>query len=1267
PDNVFGKILEPIVGGDRLNLDNFARKRLQNAEVWLKTGIRDFAGQVGLEGLENRYNNRLNNLTFKTQADKKQADFTILTSDIHTKTNQIISSQQKAIQAAKQINKLDVEIAKVQSQRLELLPQDKEGLEASLAAERAIQKQRDELLRVLTQQQQNYRLAINVNKKALEKLEQDYLGQEKNQFYFDRKNLLESDIQELENNLSNLNKIITRLPKALSEFERRLRNTNERVSGFIENRDRVLQQQRTETLTEGLEQGKGEQTIQIEIEQLETKDLELRIAEISREIAKINNDLQSPELAEGVRRVTQSASEQGLELTNVTIARMLEEERDSQEKQALKGLQTLRNLESQLFQFQEQAAQNLQQSRNSLINFNRTINDYFFNLGQRIKEAQLETERLIQQIFYQDIKSQLRRAISPGSESFINGIIDGVQSLLDQAQQIFEQKLGLKSSRLQVESELRSHDQEMRDFIRQVRGASDALLDFRNNLTSGSRRATSVNSDNINSRVPKLGEPQRGRSSVSNAIGFPLPGLTLDSATITSGFGYRNIFGRRDFHEGLDFAATGGTDVLAVRSGVVKHIKPLADQMQVGIESINDAGQTITEWFIHLGQNLNVALGDRVSAGQKIGEVAHTTAYARQQRVSTGDHLDYRARVNGQWVDPKTLLSQASQGTVKFEINKSVNVDTEQKVRSGNEAFAQEKLKGLNLNEIFASYGLKNLETAVAGQKEKIQRQFKLEGLQQENRLADSWDKLADLRERSVLPNADIETARELRQAAAEFRGIKLQGFQDLQRLGDELATIQGVIEVFPSAISKIRESGSEEALATLPVLEQTLLEAQAALPKVQAQLEETSKIQKAIADEEAKQIAFIEEQGKLKKVLELLGRQEELQQLRSNIAAQRGTNEQKRQNQLKAEEIRLEKQIASIKQRYGDSPLANDLIESERRTSQINRDNIDREAYNRDLSYEQELLNLNSGIEGKIAESRRARGFELEANSILRKDARARENLRYQQEISQLEQQYVGEPEKLAELKRAAEELNQVNLASIDQQFKDLGGTIENIAFNEFQNFFSSLVTDVKNIGDLALKMIGNIAKSIGQLFAKQAASKIFGLIFKSAVGFRDGGTVENYEEGGTVSNRIVPTTISDKLQQISAPIRNAFSREGSAGRLAVFTPGEEILSIKTGEAGRYQGLKKEFGVNPLEKIFAGNFLDGGTIEANLLAGLDYKMPTINLAAISSPNRQEPAITKNFYLSSSYQVPDMDSFKASEYQLQQEQLEQFRRMDSRR
>ena len=161
----------------------------------------------------------------------------------------------------------------------------------------------------------------------------------------------------------------------------------------------------------------------------------------------------------------------------------------------------------------------------------------------------------------------------------------------------------------------------------------------------------------------------------------------------------------------------------------------------------------------------------------------------------------------------------------------------------------------------------------------------------------------------------------------------------------------------------------------------------------------------------------------------------------------------------------------------------------------------------------------------------------------------------------------------------------------------------------------------------------------------------------------FKDGGTVPNYDEGVT----IVPIPISDRFQELSAPIRNAFRREGSGGRLAAFTSGEEILSIKTGEAGRYQGLKRELGVNPLEKIFVGNFLDGGSIEANLLAGLDYKISTINMAAIEGWERvAQPSTTQVYNLSSTYVTPDIDSFKASEYQIQQEQLEQLRRMNNK-
>ncbi len=56
------------------------------------------------------------------------------------------------------------------------------------------------------------------------------------------------------------------------------------------------------------------------------------------------------------------------------------------------------------------------------------------------------------------------------------------------------------------------------------------------------------------------------------------------------------------------------------------------------------------------------------------------------------------------------------------------------------------------------------------------------------------------------------------------------------------------------------------------------------------------------------------------------------------------------------------------------------------------------------------------------------------------------------------------------------------------------------------------------------------------------------------------------------------------------------------------------------------------------------------------------------NVAAIQGRERvSQPNTTQVYNLSSTFVTPDLDSFKASEYQIQQEQLEQLRKMNGRR
>ena len=104
---------------------------------------------------------------------------------------------------------------------------------------------------------------------------------------------------------------------------------------------------------------------------------------------------------------------------------------------------------------------------------------------------------------------------------------------------------------------------------------------------------------------------------------FPIPDETLDSVTITSGFGVRTVFGQSDEHNGVDIAAAAGTVIVSTSGGNVRDVTTIVDQQQVCISS-----EIGVECFIHL-DDVAVEEGDRVVAGQKIGVIAATSAAAR--------------------------------------------------------------------------------------------------------------------------------------------------------------------------------------------------------------------------------------------------------------------------------------------------------------------------------------------------------------------------------------------------------------------------------------------------------------------------------------------------------------------------------------------------------------------------------------------------------------------------------------------------------------
>lgn len=115
----------------------------------------------------------------------------------------------------------------------------------------------------------------------------------------------------------------------------------------------------------------------------------------------------------------------------------------------------------------------------------------------------------------------------------------------------------------------------------------------------------------------------------------------------TSGFGVRSdpFLGRPAMHTGLDFRAATGDPVRATANG-----KVVSSGWSGGYGRMVeiDHGNGLSTRYGHLSE-INVKVGDIVKIGQVIGAVGSTGR-------STGPHLHYETRIDGEAVDPQKFL-----------------------------------------------------------------------------------------------------------------------------------------------------------------------------------------------------------------------------------------------------------------------------------------------------------------------------------------------------------------------------------------------------------------------------------------------------------------------------------------------------------------------------------------------------------------------------------------------------------------------------------
>ena len=135
----------------------------------------------------------------------------------------------------------------------------------------------------------------------------------------------------------------------------------------------------------------------------------------------------------------------------------------------------------------------------------------------------------------------------------------------------------------------------------------------------------------------------------------PLMKPLAGEASVSSPFGYRidPFLGRPALHPGVDLLQPYGAEIFATAGGRVTHAGPMGgygDAVEI------DHGHGLWTRYGHLSE-IAVTEGQEVAAGDPIGRLGSTGR-------STGPHLHYEVRVEGEPVDPERFIrAGAEMGT----------------------------------------------------------------------------------------------------------------------------------------------------------------------------------------------------------------------------------------------------------------------------------------------------------------------------------------------------------------------------------------------------------------------------------------------------------------------------------------------------------------------------------------------------------------------------------------------------------------------------
>lgn len=373
------------------------------------------------------------------------------------------------------------------------------------------------------------------------------------------------------------------------------------------------------------------------------------------------------------------------ELTNESIKQKEAEiNKAKEEKKALQnGLTNVKEIKKQLEKSKAELASYVEELDAELVSIQNKINDLKNLIAEKEEEIAQKTEELeealrVQQAQYEAMKARIKFMYEKGdnlslelvfgSESFgdmlskaeyIEMLSAYDRRMLDEyvayaeyvalcKEELEEEKTVLDEAKAAVEEEeaslnelIANKEQEMYKVSGDIQSKEAAIQEYEADIAEQNDAIKALEAAVAEERKKLAAE--QGRKYDGGMFTWPAPSYTR----ISDDYGNRihPILGIQKFHNGIDMAAPGGSSILAAYDGKVV----AADYNgSMGNYVMIDHGDSLYTVYMHASA-LYVSKGAEVSKGDKIAAVGSTGR-------STGNHLHFSVRLNGNYVNPWSYL-----------------------------------------------------------------------------------------------------------------------------------------------------------------------------------------------------------------------------------------------------------------------------------------------------------------------------------------------------------------------------------------------------------------------------------------------------------------------------------------------------------------------------------------------------------------------------------------------------------------------------------